>query len=332
VRYLGSKTLVAEQVLDLLEPSAGDSFCDPFGGIATVSAIAKRRGCEVTTGDVLLCPYSFQVARIASSRRPSFAGLRRRHGYDSHAHVTEVLRGATVDSGWLIEEFSRKRRFFTVENARAIEGVRQKIATWVREGLVTARETAVLLASLVDSMDRVANTAGTYYAHLKSYSRKARLPFEFRLIAPVPGSSRCKAHLDRAEDLVARKSWDVLYLDPPYNARSYAAYYHLPESICRLETPECGGRSGVPRSAARPTSDFNRPARASGALAKVLRNARSGRVAFHYTGDGLISLDSARELMAPFGPVEEHVLIAPGYTTRNRPRRAEHVLLIASRG
>ena len=148
------------------------------------------------------------------------------------------------------------------------------------EDALTSGEKAFLVASLVDSMDRVENTAGTYYAYLKGLSRKARRPFRFHLVSPVKGGSSCSAHLMPAEELVAMKEWDVLYLDPPYNERSYSGYYHLPESMSRLETPQCTGLSGSPTGIPRPRSDFNRPAAAGHALESVLGEARAKKSNF----------------------------------------------------
>jgi adenine-specific DNA-methyltransferase len=332
VRYLGSKTLIAEKLIELISPTPGASFCDPFGGIATVSATAKTYGCRVVTGDILTCPYSFQVARIGYSRRPAFRRLRTLHGFDNSMEVVEHLNRRRSPSGWLVDEFAVKRQFFSRPNAEAIEGVWSEIGQWEAEGALSSGERSFLVASLVDSMDRVANTAGTYYAYLKSLSRKARRPFHLSLISPARGSTGCTAHLLPATDLVALEEWDVLYLDPPYNERCYSGYYHLPESISRLERPSCQGKSGTPAGTPRPRSDFNRPAKAVQALESVLAEAKAKKVVFHYSAEGLIPLSLSRELLSVFGTVREHTLTAPGYTTKHRERRSEHIVLVADRG
>jgi adenine-specific DNA-methyltransferase len=332
VRYLGSKTSIAGELVDLISPGVGATFCDPFGGIATVSAVAKRRGCEVVTGDILSCPYSFQIARIAYSRRPSFRRLRRLHQLDGSGAIAEHLNRQRAATGWLIDEFSVKRHFFTRSNAEAIEGVRREIGRWLGEDALTSGERAYLVASLVNSMDRVANTAGTYYAYLKGLSRKATRPFRLELLTPVTGLSTCRAYLVPAAELVESQEWDVLYLDPPYNERNYAGYYHLPETVSRMETPPCYGSSGSPAGAKRPRSDFNRPSAAVGALENVLNGAKARKVVFHYSADGLIPLGSARDLLSQFGSVEEHVLTALGYTTQPHARQSQHVVLVASNG
>ncbi|MBO4999016.1 MAG: HAD hydrolase family protein [Lachnospira sp.] len=93
--------------------------------------------------------------------------------------------------GWMISEYSRKRQFFTYENACHIQGCIDNIKQWEKEGVLTDKENAILIASLIQSFDNVANTAGTYYAYLKEYYRKAKRPFKFKLLeAPVLGQIR----------------------------------------------------------------------------------------------------------------------------------------------
>ncbi|HEY4428993.1 MAG TPA: hypothetical protein VGN08_12380, partial [Solirubrobacteraceae bacterium] len=145
---------------------------------------AKERGFRSVCGDHLAFAHAFQVARVESQRLPRFAGLRGK-GLNGAEEVREALdRGSPAD-GWLVREYAMKRRFFAAANAGKIEAARQRIIGWRRERLLTAREHAVLLASLINSADRVANTAGTYYSHLKHWDRKALLPWRFDWVFPA---------------------------------------------------------------------------------------------------------------------------------------------------
>src|SRR6185436_6043411 len=114
---------------------------------------------------------------------------------------------------------------------------RIRINQWCRNNWVTQNQRAVLLASLINSMDRVANTAGTYYAYLKSWHRKALKPFRFELVRSSRGPQKGHCILADANTLVGSREYDILYLDPPFNERCYSSYYHLPESLARRHTP-----------------------------------------------------------------------------------------------
>ena len=185
----------------------------------------------------------------------------------------------------------------------------------------------MLRASLVDCADRVANTAGTYYAFLKTWHRKALKPFVFRLLDPTPGGKGCEAKIIDARDLAVSRQWDVLYLDPPFNGRNYGRYYHFPESLSLGATSEVHGRAGMPIRAF-PRSPFYSKASAETALGTLIAEANCRLIALHYAPNGIISSDSiTRELMSR-GSVERYALTAKGYTTKRNPRQVAHDLYL----
>lgn len=332
MRYFGSKVSAIERVYQLISTRIGNgSFCDPFGGIGTVGSYFKANGFSVCTCDVLKSAYYFQVARVERNRMPSFRCLREVHGLRSSADVVSLMNDKKERDGWFVREYSSCRNFFTEENARRIEACRLRIASWDKRGWLTTGERAVLYSSLINSMDAVANTAGTYYAYLKGWHRKALLPFRFKLLPATPGDVNCKSFHASAEEIVAKRAFDVLYLDPPYNERSYSRYYHLPETIANAEAPRVHGKSGIPNGHLT-ISDFNRPSRARIALETLLEKARFRLLAFHYSDDGLICRSEIRKILSAYGRVQEFVLESKGYTTVPVTRTVEHRLYLVSHG
>ncbi|WP_275427053.1 hypothetical protein, partial [Stenotrophomonas maltophilia] len=57
-----------------------------------------------------------------------------------------------------------QRAFFTYENAAKLDAMRQRVGEWDENGLIDETERAYLLTALINAADKVANTAGTYYA------------------------------------------------------------------------------------------------------------------------------------------------------------------------
>ena len=53
MRYFGSKTLLRNQIFEIICEYNGGIFCDPFGGIGTVGAKMKEKGFQVISGDIL---------------------------------------------------------------------------------------------------------------------------------------------------------------------------------------------------------------------------------------------------------------------------------------
>jgi adenine-specific DNA-methyltransferase len=327
VRYFGSKASVVDDVLRLISARRPTGeLCDPFGGVATVGAAAKREGYVVTSGDQLAFAHAFQVARVVAQRRPAFSGLRKLSLQGSTA-VEHHLASLPGCDGWLVQHYARERGFFTITNARRIEAVRQEVITWLAQRLITTREAKILRASLIRSADSVANTAGTYYAYLKSWHRKALRPFVFSLISPTPGARGCRAQVLDANELATARSWDVLYLDPPFNDRRYGGYYHLPESLALGHEFEVRGQAGIPVRDV-PASPFYSPTKATAALRTLVHEADYELLALHYAANGVIPLDVIRRELRRIGRVTEHVLRSRGYTTQPRAREVIHHLFL----
>lgn len=330
MRYIGSKTSTADRVYRLVaERIPSGTLGDPFGGIGVMGSYFKERGYNVVSGDILTHAHYFQVAKIQRQRSASFARVCNQLGLGSAADVVSMLNEAKERSGWFVREYSLRRKFFTPMNAERIAGCRLLILKWVKEGLLTFGEKAVLLASLINSMDRVANTAGTYYAHLKRWYRKAKKPFQFQLISPTRGPGDCRAYLSDAKDLVALHDFDILYLDPPYNQRCYAGYYHLPETIALGQAPRVHGKAGIPRRQ-RPKSAFNSPSQGLSALEELLDRASFKLAVLHYSDDGLLPRDKIRKLLRRYGTVEEMTVGANGYTTDHKARSIQQRLYLVT--
>lgn len=335
MRYIGSKCATLPWLSRLVAERApgATSLCDPFAGTCTVARHFKNAGFRLITGDVLTLSYVMQVATIGCDAPPSFQGLVNA-GVDVDAEcrptaVLNYLDSLAGENGYLHENYSpagaEGRLFFTPENAARIDAVRSEITTWAHRGLIDDRETAYLLASLIEAADRVANTAGTYYAYLKAVSRKALLPLHLRLPPTTTAGARSECHQTDARDLVASVETDILYLDPPYNQRNYRRYYHLPESIASGATPEPYGRSGAP-VARLPCSDFCRPAHARSALSEICEKAQARHILVHYTTDGIISHDHILEMLQNRGTVTFQDLTVRAYSSRRGkvPPAARH--------
>jgi adenine-specific DNA-methyltransferase len=333
MRYFGSKRSTVDALYKLIAAriSPVATFCDPFGGIGVVGSYFKGKGYRVCVGDHLTFAHNYQIASIVASRTPTFRKVRKALGLATSQQVVEQLQQARGKRGWLSREYSEQRQFFTHENALRIEACRQTIREWNKSGLLSPTEKAVLTASLIDSIDKVANTAGTYYAFLKNWHRKALRPFQFALIQPTRGQAGCTAVKTEASDLAHKREWDVLYLDPPYNARRYDAYYHLPETLALETEPHVLGKAGIPLRTP-VISEFNRPSQAANALRSLLACARFRLLVLHYSDQGLITRQEIEEMLDPFGPIQRTTLISMGYNTHGKPRPVEHAVYLVLRG
>jgi adenine-specific DNA-methyltransferase len=322
MRYFGSKASTLEGIERLVRTRVPrGTFCDPFGGIATVGAHFKSLGYQVFSGDMLRFAHYFQIARIEYSCAPSFQRLLEAIGMETPADVASYLNALTPRCRWFVREYALRRRFFTLPNAAQIDAIWRQIVIWRKSSLISHHEAAFLLASLINSADMVANTAGTYYAFLKKWHRKAVKDFRFDLLLPTRG---LKGHsfFGDAIDLVRLREYDVLYLDPPYNDRCYAGYYHLPETLASGRWRHVHGKSGVPTRS--PRSDFSSPIHAADALHELLESARFKLLVFHYSDSGIIAPQVVRNILRKYGRYQSFKLNATGYTTDSVHRDITH--------
>ena len=315
MRYLGSKasTLPAiERLLADRTPGPG-TLCDPFGGVGVVGAHFRALGWTVYSCDLLHCAHHFQVARLELDEPPISGTLTAATGARSAEEFVNYLNALPPVRSWVYREFSLQRQYFTPTNATRIDAVRTELARLQGTGALVGRAKAYYSACLIDAADRVANTAGTYYAYLKDWNRKALGQFAVDLIKPAQGP-RGQSSISDATTLVPTKKWDLLYLDPPYNDRDYAGYYHFPETLASGRDPLPTGRSGVD-SSPRPRSEFSSPRSAVPAMQALLHAARFATLLLHYSDDGLIPAEWLRPRLNELGSVEEHVIDATGYST-----------------
>lgn len=320
VRYFGSKASVTDQIIDLIRSLGSfSSACDPFGGLGTVGVALRRHGYRVVTGDQLMFAHFFQIARLELAGHPPFKALVQRLDGQAVAAHLDSLPGKR---GWLTRSYAVERSFFTVKNAERIDAIWKTILGWRRKGMTGRREHALLMASLIDSADAVANTAGTYHAYLKQFAPRTRKAMRFRLLEPVAGPPG-DALLSEARRTARAAEADVLYLDPPYNRRNYGGYYHLPETLARGRTLSVRGVAGLPNRSFPPSAFYVR-AKAESALRRLVQEAPWRALVLHYSDKGLVPAEAIRRILHPLGEVEERIVMAQGFSTvgsRSTPHR-----------
>jgi adenine-specific DNA-methyltransferase len=172
--------------------------------------------------------------------------------------------------------------------------VRAQLETWHDTGLLTEDEKQVLLASLLESMDMVANTASIYGAYLKHIKRSAQQPLTLKAPLLLNGNGAHRVFQEDANVLIkhlaAEGPNDVLYIDPPYNRRQYHSNYHLLETIARWDLGQFTplGKTGL-RPAEKQRSAFALRTSAREAMAELLANADFRHIVVSYSNEGLIS-------------------------------------------
>jgi adenine-specific DNA-methyltransferase len=274
----------------------------------------KRQNWRVTAGDIMAYSYAFQHAYLATNEAPPFTALLDAGVLDPElnfpvpfykviAHLNN-LRGI---EGFYYENYSpdgpEGRRFFTSANALRIDAIRKEIRWWDEMGWLTEQERYLLVTALIEAVSRVANVAGTYAAYLKRWDPRAHKPLLLSAPQIIHSAHQHCVNLADAQDLVPRTECDLLYIDPPYNTRQYAANYHLLETLALMDEPEVRGVSGL-----RPTngkqSIYCRAGQAEEALDSLIKSSRAPNILMSYNSEGLIPEGRLIEILSQRGTVE----------------------------
>lgn len=304
MRYIGNKSKLIPFIRRAMRELHidGNSACDPFAGTASVARFLKRQGYSVTTSDIMSFSFALQWAYVVVDRLPNFTDLADSIDLagDPLLATLEYLTRIEPNHGFIYQHFcpdghattEHQRRYFTPENAARIDAARRQIHDWRCQDRLADDEYYILLAALIEAADRVANTTGVYAAYVKSWQSNAVKPLRLRPPHLVTGTGlACRAHQRDATAVVAQlPPFELLYLDPPYNTRQYAGYYHIPEIIAEgwfHATPTLRGKTGLPEDKAK-RSDWSRRRRCEAAFESLVNAADCRHILMSYNSEGII--------------------------------------------
>jgi adenine-specific DNA methylase len=339
VRYIGNKRKLIPFIRQGIDELgiAGTTACDPFAGTASVARFLKAQGYAVTTSDIMSFSFALQWAYVVVDRPPEFRGLAGTVEPDGDAlhAVLDHLNRLEPRPDFIFEHFSpeghggseHERRYFTPQNAARIDAVRRTIWAWRQDGRLDDDEHFVLLAALLEAADRVANTTGVYAAYVKSWQPNAEKPLRLRPPRLVTGTGReCRAfQLDALELMSELEPFDLLYLDPPYNTRQYAGYYHIPEIIAEgwyPEPPKLRGKTGLPEDKNK-RSDWSRRRRCELAFQELVDAAPCSHILMSYNSEGIISQECIERVLRERGLPDSYRCLEQTYKRYRSDRDSE---------
>lgn len=316
VRFIGSKARVADAIVDLAGSPHDGRFVDAFCGTGAVASSAAERGWPVLINDSMPSAVAMATGTLVGRSDAPFPAL---GGYERACVLLNAVEG---DPGFLHDEYSPasaqrgevERRYFTEANAARLDAMRAQVAEWSATGATTLVEERLLLADLMQAANRVANISGTYGCFLSSWSTNALRPIEVRARA-LP--HRRTAFTARIGDVfsVETTEADVVYYDPPYTKRQYAAYYHVLETLTAGDRPEVGGVTGL-RPWRDKASDFCYKSRALDALTRLILGTRARKILLSYSNEGHVQRDHLVAALTEAGRVTVHTIETIG---RYRP-------------
>ena len=233
-RYTGSKFKLLDWIKNTIEDETQQNvtFCDLFAGTGCVTEKFTDKK-NLIINDFL---FSNNIIYKAFFNSKNF----------NKKKIIEIskryleLDANKVPSNYFDKNFGGK--FFSLNDAKFIGFIRDKISN---ENCTTT-EKNILLASLLYSADKAANTVGHYDAFRKKI--KIKDSFMFRLIEPINHSAKIQIFREDANELVKKIKCDVCYIDPPYNSRQYSRFYHILENLTQWKKPKLFGEALKPET------------------------------------------------------------------------------------
>jgi len=192
-----------------------------------------------------------------------------------------------------------KRMFWTEQNANICD----YIMYYIKNEDITEDEYKFLLGSLLCSMDKVANTASVYGAFLKKFKTTASIKMELK---PIHTN-----HLDNSGEVynvdinsttILDKTYDIVYLDPPYNERQYSSNYHPLNYIAQYSNKlELYGKTGLIKDYNK--SKYCQKSNAFEMLSNLITNLKTKHILLSYNNEGIMDIEQIKLLLLKQGKV-----------------------------
>lgn len=293
LNYIGSKKTLLP-FLDYVICSNVEekgTFGDLFAGTGIVGDYFSKKGFIVTGNDKENYSYVVNHASLKSSYNRKLKKL---------IQSLNELKGV---SGLIHKCYSPSgdRMFFTEDNAKKADVIRVKIEELKEEKEINDDEYYFLLASLLQSLDKVANTTSVYGAFLKKFKKNASEPLVITPIHKLKNSGKNK--VTRKDVLEITDKFDAIYLDPPYVARQYGANYCPLNFLVEYdEKIELRGKTGLYDYYKSPFASKSKAKEAFEKMFEVLTKNCSN-IFLSYNNQGILTLDEMVNIMKEYGSV-----------------------------
>jgi adenine-specific DNA-methyltransferase len=304
--YIGSKNNLLHFIQRSIEDYTGlklgcfASVMDPFCGTGAVSHLFLKNGIKhALSNDVQYYSYimssSFVKSSVNTKKIKKFI-----------AELNSLDETLIEVAGFIEQNYTPRgnRMYFTIENGRRIDMMRQNIEVMHSKSDITQSEYRLLLKLLLHAVIRCSNVTCVYESYLKKWKPSAKTKLmlddnlDMFLVDTQTRHESCNKDIFQLLNDVESKSYEVCFLDPPYCGRRYDTNYYILETIMRNDNPMIRGATGL-RSEERKTL-FVHKGTALGEFDKLFQNIKSRYVFMCYSSEGILTKAQVTELMSKY--------------------------------
>ena len=234
-RYIGCKTKLVDWIFSLIDEHTHDvhTFCDIFAGTGVVAHRALQKYDWVIVNDFLHSNNVIYRAFFAPNE------------WDEKKVQNIIDDFNAINPNKIRENYFSKNfggNYFYHNTAKIVGYIRGRLKKM--QSTLTEKEYSVLMASLIYSIDRHANTMGHFDAF--HHKEPAAHQFQMRMIN-AEMYDNVEIHQEDANQLARHLNVDLTYLDPPYNSRQYSRFYHVYENLVQWKRPQLYGAALKPK-------------------------------------------------------------------------------------
>jgi adenine-specific DNA-methyltransferase len=296
MNYIGSKLSLQEfiesSIREFTGYTSGDGrvFADIFAGTGAICTAFRQNGYKVIANDNLYFSYVLNKHLVENTQSVL-------------TNPVDLTKFTEEMEGFIYKTYcagsGSGRNYFSDTNGKRCDFVRTLLESMRDCNEITAPMYYWYLASLINSIDKVANTASVYSAFLKHIKKSAQRMFEVSMLPIIDGIFG-EVYNEDANILIRKIQGDILYLDPPYNERQYDSNYHILETVARYDNPEVYGKTGLRRNSPA-KSAFCSKKTVKTAFEDIIANANFKYIFLSYNNEGLMGFSDIAEIMGKYG-------------------------------
>ena len=318
MRFIGGKSLLLDEIINVIKTNTKNvnSVIDIFSGSGVVSQRLKLEGYSTLSNDFLYFSYILNRGTIALNTLPTFDKLDIKNPIEYLNSLTIDDTDIELEKCFIYNNYSPNekcsRMYFQNKNALKIDIIRITIEDWYKSGKLTDDEYYYLLASLISAVPYVSNITGVFAAYLKEWDVRTYNDLILEDFGIIQSDKVCSAFNKDCNELLPEIKADLLYADPPYNARQYLPNYHVLETIARYDYPELYGVTGM-RNYDNQKSCFCQRSKVRQAFENMISKAQVKYVVISYNNEGLLSTEELTDICKSYAKKDTFKLVEIDY-------------------